>query len=79
MPLETLTEKDFNKKLLSIQAPFEADEKRDRDGASTNAGESEELETNAKKLYQKFNNLMSLGQIEVANSKTSDKNGTNMA
>lgn len=79
MPLETLNEKDFNKKLLSIQAPFEADEKKDRDGVSTNAGESEELETNAKKLYQKFNNLMSLGQIEVANSKTSDKNGTSMA
>lgn len=79
VPLEALNDKDFNKKLLQIQVPFEADEKKDKDGASTNAGETDEVETDPKQLYQKFNYLMPRGQIDISYTKASGMNGTNMA
>lgn len=59
--------------------PFEADEKKDKDGASTNAGETDEVETDPKQLYQKFNYLMPRGQIDISYTKASGMNGTNMA
>jgi len=79
VPLEVLNDKDFNKKLLQIQVPFEADAKLDKDGASTTAGETEEDVTDPKQLYQKFNYLMPRGQIDISYTKAGGMNGTNMA
>lgn len=56
VPLEVLNDKEFNKKELQIQVPFEADAKPDRDGQSTT--DAEEVETDPKQLYLKFNKLM---------------------
>lgn len=53
--------------------PFEADAKPDRDGQSTT--DVEEVETDPKQLYLKFNKLMPQGQIEISYTKTG-MNGT---
>jgi hypothetical protein len=68
VPLETLNDKDFNKKMLAIQAPTEATEKQDRDGTSTIA-ETDEDVTDPRQLYQKFNNLMQQNKIEIQYNK----------
>lgn len=68
VPIETLNEKDFNKKELNIDAPYEADEKRG-DDASTVGGETvgagDEIVTDPRSLYNKFQTLLDKNQIDI--------------
>lgn len=56
VPLEVLTEKNFDKKELHIDAPYDTN----RIGDTSTVGEDDEI-TNAKQLYQKFADQWSKG------------------
>ena len=67
VPIEALNEKDFNRKELNIDAPYEADEKRG-DDASTVGGETvtgDEIVTDPRSLYNKFQTLLDRNQIDI--------------
>jgi hypothetical protein len=57
VPLDTLIEKEFNRKELMIEAPFEAYQKNADGDQTTVGGETDEKEdiVDPRQLYQKFN------------------------
>lgn len=55
MPLEQLNEKDFNKKEMQIQLPYEVNTQDDE----------EHWETNTRQLYLKFVDMMSKDEMQI--------------
>jgi hypothetical protein len=61
VPLETLTNKDFNKKELQIDAPLAAEEKTEAESAI----EDSDVVIDPKVLYQRFYNMLDKNQIDI--------------
>mmetsp|Transcript_19657 Transcript_19657/g.14376 ORF Transcript_19657/g.14376 Transcript_19657/m.14376 type:complete len:163 (+) Transcript_19657:1032-1520(+) len=75
VPLEKLNQKEFNKKEVFIDAPFDTERDTSFAGARTELGEEEEIITDSKQLYRKFMDMVDKKQINIIHQSQAKREG----